>query len=154
MQSSKNKKLLKREQSGFYGIVVVWVDILLFVLILVVGALSVLYFRLVLQLRQVIGEIAETLIFYANQYCNSGTGTKKAMDEASENIRKKASLLRSRARLIRGYRLFSLLRILPRRSNVEEASGELIYLSNSIHRGNPTKNYERSERIKELLNLK
>lgn len=128
--------------------------VLLFILGLVSIALSVLLGRPVNQLRQVIGEIAETLIFYANQYCSPGTGTKKAMDEASENIRKKASLLKSGARIIRGYRLFSLLRLLPKRSNVEKASGELMGLSNSIHRGDPVGNYERSERIKELLNLK
>ena len=100
------------------------------------------------------GEIADSLAFYANIYCNPGSGTQQAMNEASRVLRQKATLLRSRTHLIRGYRFFSWVKLIPKIENIDRAYGNLIALSNSIFRGNPAQNNQWAEEIKQLLNLR
>lgn len=100
------------------------------------------------------GEIADSLAFYANIYCNPGSGAQQAMNEASKVLRQKATLLRSRTYLIRWHGFFSWINLIPKIENIENASRNLIALSNSIFRGDPAQNNQWAEEIKELLNLR
>ncbi len=63
--------------------------------------------------RRAIGDIADTLVYYANVYMNSGSGDRERMDEASKTLRQKASLLRVRAYAIPRYAWFAKLNLVP-----------------------------------------
>jgi len=109
------------------------------------------------RLRTLIGEIADSLVFYANVYSNPGYGQKEEMDKASEILRRQASQLRARAHSIPWYSLWSLMKLVRKRAETEKASGELIGLSNSIHRSEPNlgvENHRRREKIEELLGIR
>lgn len=112
--------------------------------------------------KKIIGEIADALIFYANVYCNPGTGSKKKMNEASERLRQLATLLHSKTHLIPWYKFFEKIRVVVESSSIEKASTKLIGLSNStiinIPPNNATKialkNSETADEIKKLLKLR
>lgn len=109
------------------------------------------------RLRSLIGEIADSLVFYANVYSNPGLGQKERMDEASETLRHQASQLRAREYSVPWYSLWSFMGLVREKAKIEEASAELIGLSNSVHRSEPNlgiQNYRRQEKIKELLGIK
>lgn len=106
------------------------------------------------KMDEIRGEIADSLAYYADLYSNPGSGTKQPMRKASNTLRQKATLLRARRHLVRGYPLFSLLKILPQEKNIVTASEDLFGLSNSIFKGNPSQNIQWAEEIKEMLNLK
>ncbi len=102
---------------------------------------------------RLIGEIADSLVFYANVYGNPGFGDPERMSKASDKLRQQASQLRARTNAIRGYQLWQFLRIVPKREGVMEASRNLIGLSNSIHQGDPKTNNEREKAIIEYLRI-
>lgn len=108
-------------------------------------------------LRKFRGEIANTLIFYANVYCNPGIGPREEMDEAQKVLRQQASQLLAKAHALPWYGLWAFLRAVPSRKNILEASGCLIGLSNSVHdrsdaRGEDS-NSKRRREIEQLLKL-
>jgi len=108
------------------------------------------------RLRSFIGEIADSLVFYANVYSNPGYGQKEIMDEASEVLRRQASQLRARIYSIPWYSLWAFMGFVRGKKKIEEASAELIGLSNSVHRSEPNlgiQNYKRREKIEELLGI-
>ena len=106
------------------------------------------------RLRSLIGEIADSLVFYADIYCNPGYAKKELCDEASETLRRHASQLKARAYSIPWYRLWALMKLVRKKTEIEEASAELIGLSNSVHRGDGVENDERRRRIEELLGIR
>lgn len=105
-------------------------------------------------LLKAIGEVAHTLIYYANYYSNPGTGTEEMMSEVSIVLRQQASQLSSKVYAIKAHKVFSLLRIIPKNESVLSASSQLIGLSNSIKRGDAVENDDRRRKIAELLNMK
>jgi hypothetical protein len=115
-----------------------------------------LYVEPIHRLRSLIGEIADSLVFYANVYCNPGSLRQEIMDEASEILRRQASQLRARAYAIPLYSLWAFMRLVQEKRRIEEASKELIGLSNSVYGGvlgNARDNIEKERRIKELLGI-
>jgi len=104
-------------------------------------------------LRSLIGEIAESLVFYANVYCNPGVAPRTKSDEASEALRHQAGQLKARAYEITWYPLWELLKIVRKKTEIEEASAELIALSNSVHSGQPRENSEKREMVEKLLGI-
>jgi hypothetical protein len=103
---------------------------------------------------RLIGEIANSLIFYANVYSNPGSGKPDKMDEASKMLRQQASQLMARTHAIRWYKLWQFLRIVPKYVDVIEASRNLIGPSNSIHQGNPMVNNDMRKGIEKRLRIK
>ena len=103
---------------------------------------------------RLIGEIAIDLIFYANVYCNPGGSAPEKMDEASEVLRQKASLLRAKTHAVPWYVLFEVMRFAPKLSDIIKASGDLIGLSNSVHRGDPVQNDRWRKEVEKLLNIR
>ncbi len=104
---------------------------------------------------RVIGEIADSLVFYANVYSNPGTAPRENMDEASMKLRQQASRLRARTSAVRWYGLWEKLRVVRRRGNIVEAAGNLIGLSNCIHQsvGNGRENGRRRDAIMSMLGI-
>jgi len=112
-----------------------------------------LYIEPIHRLRSLIGEIADSLVFYANVYCNPGSLRQEIMDEASEILRRQASQLRARAYAIPFYSLWAFMRLVQGKTKIAEASEGLIYLSNALYKGDPSKNHEEAQKIQELLGI-
>ena len=112
--------------------------------------------------RRVIGEIADALYFYARIYANPGSLSLQQLNQISDELRKLSTLLRAKTHLIPFYGFFEKICVVPKLSNIREASSELIGLSNSL--GKPplrmtataiaVKNVKRADNIKKLLKLK
>ncbi len=116
-----------------------------------------LYVEPIHRLRSLIGEIADSLVFYANVYCNPGSLRKEVMDEASEILRRQASQLRARAYAIPLYSLWAFMQLVQEKKRIEEASAELIGLSNSVYGGQlgtARENSQKERKIKELLGIR
>ena len=80
------------------------------VLIYTLGQIFLKFFiEPVHELLKVIGNIGDTLVFYAQIYGNSGLDDERYR-EAKKELRRDASLLKSRAQVVKWYRLFSILR--------------------------------------------
>ena len=142
-----------------------WTKIILTALFTIAGAVLVYTFGEIFtkffiepihDQKKIIWEIAEALIFYANIYANPGTASKETNDKAQFRLRQLASLLRSKTQLIPWYKFLAKLRIVIKRSNIIDASVELIRLSNSIHQqsaGGGRSNSLGADRIREYLKL-
>jgi len=105
------------------------------------------------ELVRLVGEVGDSLTFYANVYANPGSGSREAMDEASRVLRQQASQLRARAQVVRGYGLWRAIGVLRDPVDVVRASENLIGLSNSIHRGDPEQNVRRVREIENQLGI-
>ena len=119
------------------------------VIVFVCGHIAVKFFiEPVQELRKLIGEIAFSLSFYANQIHGNSTKT----EEAREIFRNQACQLRKFLRLIVFYEFISCgLNALPSRKDLEQASAFLIGLSNDCGKG--PQGYDRSTEIRQLLQI-
>lgn len=104
--------------------------------------------------RSTVGEIAFSLIYYANIYSNASIGDPKIANEALDTLRKLASDLSSKSNSIPCYYLFSLLRIVPRLSDSKTACSNLIGLSNSYTGIDPKEIHERRTIVQKALKIK
>jgi len=100
-----------------------------------------------------IGEIFFGLVYYADRYANPGSGRTEAMTEAADTLRRYASQLEGTTYAVRWYRLFERIGLAPSRERVNEAVGNLIRISNSIHTGNGRENSDDADKVKELLSV-
>ncbi len=80
------------------------------------------------ELWKLTGEIAHSLIYYANVYSSLTAPDRK--EEAKVAFRDKAAQLQAKAYAIIWYSLWWLLRLTPKKSDVIESSRCLIALSN------------------------
>jgi len=100
------------------------------------------------------GEIADSLVFYADVYSNPKSSTMEERERASRDLRQKATLLTSRTYVIRGYRFLSWVGVVPKKEDVFGACRNLIALSNSVFAEvHPSETYQWAEEIKRLLKL-
>lgn len=109
---------------------------------------------------KLIGEIADSLIYYANLYMNPNNSPiqpfdpdKGLRDEAEKIFRRQASQLMARTHAIPCYGLVEGLRGIRAR-DIEQAYKELIGLANSVHQGNLEHNRARKNNIIRLLKLR
>ena len=118
--------------------------------------LVVLFVEPIHRLRSLIGEIADSLIFYADVYSNPGSSSKARVDDTSEVLRRQASQLMAKVHLISWYSFWAFTRLVRKKTEIEEAHTELIGLSNSVHRSEPDlgiRNFERRKKVEELLGI-
>jgi len=106
------------------------------------------------KLKLLIGEISDSLIFYANVYTNPGVANATLATEARHDLRRKASLLCSRANAVNWYCFFSLIHVLPELKNIKKASSELMSLSYAVDDGDYRENSEIRKKIIKLLSIK
>lgn len=125
------------------------------IVVIVVGQIATKFFIEPLhEHRKIIGEIAESLIFYADLYTNPGVGERQAMDQAKRVLRQEAAQLMATSYAIQCRKVARLLRIsMPEPSDITEARKSLIGLSNSIHQGDPKQNLEWVEEIRKRLRI-
>jgi hypothetical protein len=116
-------------------------------------------------LNKLRGEIAYSLMFYANVYMDSFPSLAgfittnfgediKVRDNVQKIFREQASLLCPKASVIPWFKMWELLKIVPRYRDIAEATTELIGLSNSIHDKGMEFNKLRRDKIRKLLNIK
>jgi len=129
------------------------------VLVFVVGQFAQRFFLEPIQeQRKVIGEIAFALVFYAN-VSDTEDNRRRGLapleiedpNTVSKNIRTLASKLRAGLYTIPFYGFFSLLRLIPKKQAISNASAQLVGWSNSIYRGDPDVH---RDKIAEQLKLK
>jgi len=122
---------------------------------LIVQLVTAIHLRPILNIRELIGEVAVSLIYYANVYGQLGAPERKK--EAQEAFLEHGSKLRAKAgSLLCGNRL-CVLGLLPRRTNLFKASWHLIGLSNRATDGAleaPRQATRDEDAIKELLGIK
>jgi hypothetical protein len=137
--------------------------VLIFVLEKIV---EIFFINLIHKQKQVIGDICDKLIFYADLYSNPFNQKIPQSPEiinryirARDEVRSLASLLNSRTQQITWYGFFAKLHIVLPQENIQEASRNLIALSNSFFEPEvlkdlniPILNIERVKKIR--LNLK
>ena len=97
-----------------------------------------------------IGEIYCGLVYYAVWYGNPGSGKPEDMAAGSDAIRRYASQLQGTTHAIHCYDLFERWGLVPIRQNIDEAVGDLIRLSNSIHTGQGRENRADADHIRNL----
>ncbi len=89
--------------------------------------------------RKVISEIIDSLIFLADLYSNPDNrqppGAEKERSEAEKTLRRHASQLSSKTTMVVWYRLWVFLKIVQKRSGVDQACKGLIGLSNNLFSG-------------------
>jgi len=110
------------------------------------------FLKPVFNLRKCIGEIYNSLLYYANIY------TTSVVNKNAEKIfREHATLIVERAHLIKCYKLFVILTLIPKMENIKIAHRELIGLSNCANdkdRDSFKINRHRRNKIAQALNLK
>jgi hypothetical protein len=123
-------------------------------IILVFGQLVEKFFiEPLLERSRTLGKISFALIYYANVYSNPGFTRPEQADEASKNLRNLAAKLISTTYAVNGYSILSLLRIVPSKGNVHEATHLLIGLSNAVYLPNPISNADKPSEIARLLRI-
>lgn len=128
------------------------------VIVYVLGRLFVaLFVEPIHRLRSLVGEIADSLVFYAPVYGNPGVIKKEVADEAGETLRRQASQLRARVYSIPWYSLWVVMGLVRERTKILEASAELVGLSNSCHGGpgvSVAQNIKMERRVEQLLGIR
>lgn len=123
------------------------------VLVFVAGQFIIKFFvEPIHEQAKLLGEIAYALTFYANVFGNADLHRPERVEEASMTARKQASQLRAATATIFWYKLWQILRIVPKQENVLIASSYLIGLSNSTNRSEGK--LDRRKEIARLLDLK
>jgi hypothetical protein len=129
---------------------------LLAILMIVAFLLGRFFVVPIRRLRRLISEIADSLVFYANVYCSPGFAPQAKSDEASEALRYQAYQLRNSTYEIPWYPLWESLKIVRKKTEIEEASEELMGLAKSVHGGMEVSGGENSrkrERVEKLLGI-
>ena len=122
------------------------------VLIFVIGqVLLKIFIEPVQELLRALGQVKYCMIFYANIFCNPGVAEPAKMNQTVDELRLSASKLQGAIHIVRFYRLWALLKIIPSKKNLDQVSSELIGLSNSIHDGKCAENVGRRETILRLI---
>lgn len=106
------------------------------------------------KLRNAIGEIGYTLLYYKNVLTNPGTMPQEEERKVARLLRQKACLLKTREHGLLWYRLFQVLHVVPPRKEIDEAVKQLVGLSNSVgHHGMENQILKRIEKIGSALKL-
>lgn len=126
------------------------------VIVFVVGQiLSKTIIEPIHDIKKTIGELDFVLVFHAPAI-HTPIGKREDEDKAQEALRKIASDLRSKLRVVPLYRFWSIFSCcaLPKQKDLLAAATHLIGLSNSVHKDDRTDNSKLEDKIRRLLNLK
>jgi hypothetical protein len=125
------------------------------VVVFVLGQVAVKFFvEPIQEVWRTIGEIADSLMFYADLHANPGPFAREKRMVASESFRHQASQLKGRMNVVALYRLWAFLHFLPKKSGIDKACRGLIGLSNSLFDNDTKGNNEYVQQIWEGLGIK
>lgn len=133
--------------------------VLIGVAVYVFGEIVVKFFiEPVDQLSRMKGRVLDSLVYYSNVYTISvTTGESKEFADLRkkgyEDLRQKATLLISKATLVRLYTVASFFRIVPRKGNVQKVHSKLILLSNACISRDPNINSEAAKASDDIAKL-
>lgn len=110
------------------------------------------------QLSQMKGQVLDSLVYYANVYTkpfadDESTKFADLRKKGYEDLRQKATLLISKATLVRLYGVASFFRIVPRKANVQKVHSKLILLSNACISRDPNINSEAAKASDDIVKL-
>ena len=99
------------------------------------------FIRPIFEQKQIIGDILDSLIFYANDYTNKNraanlilkTTENNKYHEINQKFRQLAALLMVKTSLIPCYNFFAKLKIVVKKEKIESAHFDLIRMSNGIY---------------------
>jgi len=121
------------------------------------------FIKPIVSLKEEIGKIAYTLMFYSNIYTNPTKFSNSLGDflrsetykRVSTELRERASQLRAKYYAVPPLSLWLLwlLNLPIKKRNVDEAANNLIILHNSVMKGDAVENREVSNEIEELLKI-
>lgn len=118
---------------------------------------SVLFIQPIQNLRRALGEISDKLSYYANVYTGWWVQEPRIapdrMAECATEMRRLSTLLLREANCVPCYDAMAGLGVVPKREDVLEASGRLIFLSNSQGSGDVRSIVEARETIEARLSL-
>lgn len=121
---------------------------------LITQLVTAVHVKPVLDVREVIGEIATSLIYYANVYGPLMKQERKR--EAQASLREHASRLRAKAHVPILAGVWYGFGLIPKRVDLVQASRHLIALSNYVFDSSPDAGMQATrleEKIKKLLNI-
>ena len=120
-----------------------WSPVILSVAVFVVGEFLVkLFVEPIIELRRTIGEVRHAVKFYANVYVNPPLGREASLAEieriqvASNRFRDLAMELDSKHAVILLPNFAGTIGLIPMPEKIEDARGELVFLSNATGREN------------------
>ena len=125
------------------------------VTIIVLGQVFLKFFiEPIHQLLAHIGKITDLLVYHSDVFLSiGGLNTFEQTRNASQDLRKAGGELLAKGHIIHWYKLWSILRILPKKDDIFHAHIELIGLSNGVLKSDPTSNTKHLELIKRYLRL-
>ena len=133
------------------------------VLIFVTGQILIKFFIEPYQDQcKLIGEIADSIIYYANIICSPTNGKGLSKDklieyqEAKDDLRQKSSMLRSRTHLIPAYDYLSKIKLVISKKDIDIASRNLMAISKNLlinMKDASSKNLEWRDEIIKVLKL-
>ena len=128
--------------------------VLVGVVVFVLGQIAVKFFiEPIQEVRKIVGEIADSLIFFADLHANPGpTATEKRM-AASESFRRQASQLKGKTNVVAWYRFWAFIHFLPKKPGIDKACRGLIGLSNSLFDNDAKGNREYVQQIWQGLGI-
>lgn len=101
--------------------------------------------------RQTIGKIFDALHYYANIYSNPAVVDPRINEKTRRALRTLATELLAQTASIPSYGMWSKLRFVRKQHDVATAYSRLIYISNTLVNGDPSKNSDMSAKIKYAL---
>ncbi len=101
--------------------------------------------------RQTIGKIFDALHYYANIYSNPTIVDPRINEKTRRALRTLATELLAQTASIPSYGIWSRLRFVRNKQDVATAYSRLIYISNTLVNGDPSKNSDMSAKIKYAL---
>lgn len=139
----------------------VWLTVISGVLVFVIGRFLVRFIVEPLnRMKEIQEKITEDLIFYSHWTANPSTLTDDEKEELQEEMRRNASMLRSRMTSVPFYSFLAFLQLAPHPYSVREAALNLVGLSNSSWYADKSdksdvaiENEDKRKNIIRLLNL-
>ncbi len=126
------------------------------VIVLVMGQFLLRFFiKPIHEQAKAIGEVVYVLLFYADLYANPGAVPVFELQRpAADALRRSASQLMATSHPVRAYGLWAWLGLAPPLRGVLQATHDLIFLSNSVFRGDPAENEAAVMNIVKSLRLR
>ena len=137
---------------GGFGAVLGFLSV---VLATVIGsAVTSLVITPVFEMRNLPTRVEKDLTAHRHTITNpGGSSSDTRIDDAKMTLREDASELTAKADALPFYRIWSGVRLVPPREDVEQAHKNLIFLSNRLSTGDSRENDNKIKEIEELLNI-
>ena len=123
-------------------------------LVFTIGQLLTRFFiEPIYEQRKLVGEIADSLLYYAHYLADSFDRPIAEVGEAPDKFRRFAAQLMAKTVAIPGYRFWGSLRVIRPFGEVIKAREALFGLSNNLHKANSERKVNLAQEIASALNI-